>query len=194
MKKFMLLSVLVLLAGFLTTGCGKGEEKAEETSSERKTEKKVEEETEDLFLTEKEVVRFIDAYPIFVKVTKEKEKDIEPLSDKEDFASGMKFAAEFKEYKEDIDASLKEYGFTLESFGAAYGKIMAAYVYGQMQGATKEMMNDMLNNPNISDEQKEEMRQKIKEAEESEEMQAAKKNWGIVEKHKSELDSLFKEE
>jgi hypothetical protein len=191
MKRFILVSLSLLLVGFLTTGCGKGEEKATETSTEKKV--KEEEKTEDLYLTEKEVIAFTSAYPVFVEITKKKEKDIEPLADKEDLLSSMKYSGELKEYKDEMDAALKEYGFTLESFGAAYGKIMAAYAYGQMQGATGEMMKKMLDNPDVPDERKEEIRKSIKEAEESEEMKACKENWEIVKKHKEELENLLKE-
>lgn len=188
MKRFAFLSVLFLIICFLPTCCGKEEEKAAE---EKKIEKK---EVENLYSTEKEVESFIKAFPVFVEITKKKEKDIEPLADKDDFASGMRLTGEFKEYKEEIDAALKDYGFTLESFGAAYGRIMAAYAYGQMAGATEEMMKKMLDNPNVPEEQKEELRKSIKEAEESEEMQATKKNWAIVEKYKGEIEELFKEQ
>ncbi len=187
----MFLSVLFLLVGFLATGCSKGEEKTGETNAEKKMEKK--EEDENLYLIEKEVKAFIKAYPVFVEITKKKEKDIEPLADNDDLVSGMKITAEFEEYKNEIDAALKEYGFTLESFGAAYGKIMAAYAYGQMAGAAEDMMKKMLNDPNVPEEQKEELRKSIKETEESEEMQASKKNWEIVKGYKSEIESLFKE-
>lgn len=192
MKKCMLLFVMFLVVSFLQTGCSKGEEKADKTSTEKKMENK--EEEENLYLTEKEVKGFIKAFPVFVEITKQKEEDIEPLADKDDFASGMRLTTEFMKYKDEIDAALKEYGFTLESFSAAYGKIMAAYAYGQMAGATGEMMKKMLDNPNIPEEQKEEIRKSLKESEESEEMQASKKNWEIVKEYKSEIENLFEEE
>ena len=192
MKKFVFLSVLFLIVCFLSSGCGKGEEKAGETSAEKKIEKK--EEAEDLLLTEKEVIAFIDAYPVFVEITKKKEKDIEPLADKENLLSGVRFAEEFREYAEEIEGALAEYGFTLESFGATHGKILSAIVYNQMEAATGEMMKNMLDNPNVPEEQKEELRKSIKEAEESEEMKATKENWKVVEKHMSELENLFKAE
>jgi len=191
MKRFMFLSVLLLLGSFVLTGC-KGDKKADETSAEKKIEAK--EEAENLLLTEKEVKAFIKAFPVFVEITKQKEKEIGPLADKEDLLSGMKFAGELKEYKEEIDAALKDYGFTLESFGATHNKILGAIVYGQMESATGEMMKKMLDNPNVPEEQKEEMRKSLKETEESGEMKASKENWKIVEKYRSEIENLFKGE
>jgi hypothetical protein len=193
MKRFMLVPLVLLSVVFLTTGCGgKGDETSGETSSEKNIEKQ--EEVENLYLTEKEVKAFIKAYPVFVKITEKKKEDIEPLADKEDLISGMKITSEFNEYAEEIDAALKDYGFTLESFSAAYGKIMAAYAYGQMAGAAGEMMKKMLENPNVPEEQKEEIRKSMKEAEESEEMQASKANWEIVKKYQEEIENLLKEQ
>lgn len=192
MKRVVFLSVLFLIVCFLQSGCGKGEEKAGETSAEKKIEKK--EEAEDLLLTEKEVIAFIDAYPVFVEITKKKEKEIEPLTDKENLLSGMQFAEEFREYAEEIEGALAKYGFTLESFGATHNKIMSAIVYNQMEAATGEMMKKMLDNPNVPEEQKEEMRKNLKETEESEERKACKENWKIVEKYRSEIENLFKGE
>jgi hypothetical protein len=191
MKRFMFLSVLLLLASFLATGCGKGEEKAGETSTEKRIEKK--EEVESLYLTEKEVKAFIKAFPVFAEITRKKGEEVEPLTEREDLVSGVRFAGALKEYQEEIDAALKDYGFTLESFSAVHVKIMGAFVYGQMQGATEEMKK-LLDNPNIPEEQKEEIRKSLKETEESEEAKASKKNWEIVKKYKSEIENLFKEE
>ncbi len=191
MKRFMLLFVLFVIVCFLATGCGKGEEKAGETSAKKQVESK--EKAEDLLLTEKEVIAFIDAYPVFVEITKQKEKEVEPLADKRSPLSGMKFAEEFKEYAEEIEGALEKYGFTLESFGATHNKILGAIVYSQMESATGGMMKKMLDNPNVPEEQKEEIRKNLKETEESEEMKACKANWEIVEKHKSQIEKLFKE-
>jgi type III secretory pathway component EscV len=192
MRKFMYLSVLFLLVGFLATGC-KGKGKGEKTGV-ASTEKKVEEQAENLLLTEKEVTAFIEAYPVFVEITKKKEKEIEPLTDKENLVSGMQFAKEFEEYAEEIESALGKYGFTLESFGATHNKIMGAIVYSQMESATGEMMKKMLDNPNVPEEQKEEIRKNLKETEESEEIKAAKENWKIVEKYRSEIESLFRDQ
>ena len=193
MKRFMSVALMILLVVFLTAGCGgKGEETSGQTSSEKKIEKQ--EEAENLYLTEKEVKAFIKAYPSFVEITEKTKEDIEPFSDKEDLISGMRLTSEFKEYKEEIDAALKDYGFTLETFGAAFGKVMAAYAYGQMAGAAGEMMKKMLENPNVSEEQKEEIRKSMKEAEESEEMQASKANWELVKKYQEEIENLLKEQ
>ena len=190
MKRFMFVFVLFLLVGFLAAGC-KGKEKAGK-SGETGAVKKAEEQAEDLLLTEKEVTNFIDAYPVFVEITRKKEKEIEPLTDKENLLSGMQFAEEFKEYAEEIEAALRKYGFTLESFGAAYAKVMGAFFYGQMRGAGGAM-EKLLDNPDIPEEQKEEIRKSLEETEESEEMKATKENWELVKKHKSEIEELFKE-
>jgi len=192
MKRFMSVGLMILLVVFLTAGCGgKGEEKTGDTSSKKKIEKQ--EEAENLYLTEKKVKAFIKAYPSFVEITEKTKEDIDPLSGKKDLISGIRITSEFKEYKEEIDAALKDYGFTLETFGAAYGKIMAAYAYGQMAGTAGEMMKEMLDNPDVPEEQKEEIRKSMKEAEESEEMQVSKANWEIVKKYQEELESLLKE-
>jgi hypothetical protein len=86
MKRFMFLLVLLLIVGFFASGC-KGDKKAGETSTEKKIEGK--EELENLYLTEKEVKAFIKAFPVFVEITKKKEAEIGPLSDREDLVSGM---------------------------------------------------------------------------------------------------------
>jgi ABC-type glycerol-3-phosphate transport system substrate-binding protein len=191
MKKFMFLFVLFLLVGFFAAGC-KGKGKAEK-SDVAGAEKKAEEQAENLLLSEKEVTAFIDAYPVFVEITKNKEKEIEPLKDTENLLSGMRFAKEFEEYAEEIEAALGKYGFTLESFGATYGKIMGAVVYSQM-GETHEGVKKLLDDPNVPEEQKEEIRKSLKEYEESEEMKACKENWKIVEKYRSEIERLFKDQ
>ena len=191
MKRFMFLFVLVVIVCFLSSGCGKGEEKAGEASAKKQIESK--EKAEDLLLTEKEVTSFIDAYPVFVEITRKKEKEIEPLADKENLLNGVRFAEEFKEYGEELESALGKYGFTLESFGAAFGKIMGAIVYGQMESTTGEMMKKMLDNPNVPEEQKEEIRKNLKETEESAEMKAMKANWEIVKEYKDEIEELFKE-
>ena len=185
MRRFMFLFVLLLIVGSFATCCKK--------EKEASVEKKIESKEENLYLMEKDVEAFIEAFPVFVEITKQKEKEVEPLSGKEDFISGMRLAGEFKEYKEEIDGALKKYGFKLESFAAAYGKILAAYSYGQMAGTTSELMERMLDNPNVPEEKKEEIRKGLKEAEESPEIQASKKNWKIVKEYKDEIENLFKE-
>ncbi len=194
MKRFMFLFVLFVIVCFLATGCGKGEEKAGDTSAEKKIEKK--EEAENLYLTEKEVKAFIKAFPVFVEITKKKEKEVEPLTDKEDLISGMKFVGEVKEYKEEIGAALKDYGFTFESFASTYGKVLGAIGYGQMAVATEELMKRTLDNPTVPEEQKEEIMKSLKEAkeaEESEEMKATKDNWEIVKKYEDEIINILEE-
>ncbi|MBN1694898.1 hypothetical protein JW879_05815 [candidate division WOR-3 bacterium] len=191
MKRFVLLLVLLLLGGLVLTGC-KGDKKAGETSARKEAAAK--EEEENLYLTEQEVKSFIEAYPVFVEIIKRTEQEVKPLADKQSPLSGMQFAEEFKEYAEELEGSLGKYGFTLESFGATYSKILGAIVYSQMESATGGMMKKMLDNPNLSEEQKEEIRKNLKETEESEEMKASKENWKIVEKHMSEIEKLFKGE
>jgi hypothetical protein len=180
MKKFMLVPVALLLVCFMTACCGKGEEK-------------VQEKIENPYLTENDITAFTNAYPVFVEITKKKEAEIGPLAGREDLIGNMKATGEIKEYKAEIDAALKKYGFTLESFSVTHAKIMAAYAYGQMAETSGNVMKKMLENPNLSEEQKEEIRKNMQEAEESEEMKATKKNWEIVKKNKTELENLFKE-
>ena len=194
MKRFMCLLLLLLLVGFTITGC-KGDKKAKESEKKSKIEEKTE--AENLFLTEKEVKAFIKAFPVFVEITKQKEKEVKPLAEKENLLNEMKLVGEFKEYKEEVDGALKKYGFTLESFAATYGKVMGAFVYGQMDealGGSGEGMKKMLDNPLIPEAEKEEIRKSLKEAEESEEMKACKENWKIVKKHEGKIKNLFEEE
>jgi len=196
MKRFVSLLVLLLLVSFTITGC-KGDKKAKEageTSTEKKIEEKVD--AEDLLLTEKEVKAFLEALPVFVKITKQKEKEVRPLAEKENLLNEMRIVGEFKEYKEEIDEALKEYGFTLESFASAYGKVMSAFVYGQMDKALEgagESVKKMLDNPLIPEAEKEEIRKSLKETEESEEMKACKENWKIVKKYEGEIKEILKE-
>jgi len=197
MRKFMFVPVLLLLVGFLMTGC-KGEKSAgakEEASAKKKVEKASEE--VNLKLTEKELIAFMKAYPVFVDITRKKGKEVEPLAEKDNLLSGMKMAGELKEYAEEVDKALKDYGFTLESFSAVYAKVMSAFAYGKMSEAmdkSKKQMKQMLDNPNMPEEQKEEIREGLKELEESEEMKASKENWKIVKKHEEELTKIIKEQ
>lgn len=191
MKRFMFVFVLFLLVGFLAAGC-KGKEKAGK-SGETGAGGKPEKQTEDLLLTEKELTNFIDAYPVFIEITKQKEKEVKPLAGNKNPLRGVQFVEEFKEHVEEIEAALGKYDFTLESFGATYNKVLGAIVYSQMESATGEMMKKMLDNPNVPEEQKEEIKKSLKETEESEEMKATKENWEIVKKHKSEIEELFGE-
>jgi len=196
MRKFMFVPVLLLLVGFLMTGC-KGEKSAgakEEASAEKKVEKASEEENPKL--TEKELLAFMKAFPVFVDITRKKGKEIEPLAEKDNLLSGMKMAGELEEYAEEVDKALKDYGFTLESFSAAHVKVMSAFAYGKLSEAmdkSKEQMKQMLNNPNMPEEQKEEIRKGLEDLEESEEIKANKENWEIVKKHEEELTKLFEE-
>jgi type III secretory pathway component EscV len=198
MKKLVFLSLVLLLAFFVLTGCkGEKKEKEADVSTEKKIEEK--EEAENLYLTEKEVKAFIEAFPVFVEITKKKEKEVEPLTDREDLLGGIKFAGEIKEYKEEIDAALKDYGFTFESFASAYGKVFSAVAYGEMAKAFEqagEGMKQMLDNPLLSEEEKEEIRKNLeeaKEAKESEEMKACKENWKIVQKYEDEIIKILGE-
>lgn len=200
MRKFMFVPVLLLLAVFLSTGC-KGEQSSEgkeETSTEKKTDKVWKE--VNLKLTEKELMAFMKAYPVFVDITKKKGKEIEPLAEKENLMSGMKMAGELKEYKEEIDKALKDYGFTFESFYETYGKVMGAVFYGTMNEVMEQStaeMKKMLDNPDIPEESKAEIRESLKEmqeTDESEEAKANKENWNVVKKHKEELQKMFEEQ
>jgi len=200
MRRFMFVPLLLLLVGFLITGC-KGEKSAgakEEASAEKKVEKASEEENPKL--TEKELIAFMKAYPVFVGITKKKGEEIEPLAEKDNLLSGMKMAGELKEYAEEVDKALKDYGFTLESFSTAHGKVMSAFVYGTMSEAMKTSsaeMKKMLDNPDIPEESKEEIRkslQEMEETEKSEEMKVNKENWEIVTKHQEELKKIFEEQ
>jgi type III secretory pathway component EscV len=199
MKKFMSLLLLLLVVSFTMTGC-KREKKAKEagkTSAEQKIEEKTE--AEDLLLTEKEVKAFLKAFPVFVEITRQKEKEVKPLTEKEDLMSGVKLVGEFREYKEELDGALKEYGFTYESFALTYGKVRSTVAYRQMEKVfeeTGEGMKKMLDNPLIPESEKGEIRKSLeeaKESEESEEMKACKENWKIVKKYEEEIIKMMEE-
>lgn len=199
MRRFVFVPVLLLLVIFLVTGC-KGEKSAG-AKEEVGTEKKIEEASEkvDLKLTEKELIAFMKAYPVFVDITKKKGEEVKPLTEKDNLLSGMRMAGELKEYKDEVDKALKDYGFTFESFSAAYGKVMGAVFYGTLSEGMKQSsaeMKKMLDNPDIPEESKEAIRESLKEmeeTEETEEMKANKENWKIVEKHKEELKKILEE-
>jgi hypothetical protein len=198
MKKLMFLLVLLLIGVFAITSCKKGEKKAaqvEEKSTEQKIKGKVE--AKDLLLTEKEVQSFIKAYPVFVEICKKHGEKIEGLSDKKNLMSDMRILDQYGEYKEEIEGALKKYDFTFESFGATFGKIMGTLVFGETNkalGESSEGMRQMLDNPLIPKESKEDIKKNLKELEEygkTEEGKTFKENWKIVEKYEGELKALF---
>jgi hypothetical protein len=200
MKKFMFLLVLLLIGAFAITGCKKGEKKtdvSEETSTEQKTEEKVD--AKDLLLSEKEVQSFIKACPVFLEITKKYGKEVEGLATSKNPINDMQILEKYPEYKREIEMSLKEYGFTFESFSATFGKIMGTFAFGEKNKAVavaRDGMKKMLDNPAVPEESKEEVRKNLRELEEeekSEEGQAFKQNWKIVEKYEDQIKAIFEE-
>jgi len=197
MKQFKSLVVLLFLLSFAITSC-KGDKKtkeAGETSAEQKIEGKTE--SEDVLLTEKEVKAFLEAFPIFIKFVNQKEQEVERLPDSKNVLRAMKTGHTFMKYKEELDKALKAYGFTIESFVLTQAKVMGTFAYMQLdeaRKASKENMQEMLNNPNIPEAQKNEIKNELKELEESEETKEIadyKENCKIVTKYQDEIESLF---
>ncbi|MEO0292797.1 MAG: hypothetical protein ABIN61_01065 [candidate division WOR-3 bacterium] len=203
MKRFIFLSVVLFLSVFASIGCGKKKEKTKGTEETRIYEKKGQKaETKDLLLTEKEVELFIKACPTFIEICKRHGKKIEnwaEAGDKNLFAD-MRILEEWREYKDEIDRELKGYGFTFESFFETYSKIISSFFYGQMgqsMGMVREEMKKMLENPNIPEEQKQEIRESLKnleKEEETEETKALRKNWEVVKKYEKEIKKIFEQE
>lgn len=198
MKKFVFLLVLLMLGTFATTGCKKAEktaEEARETGIDKRVEEKVK--AEKFLLTEQEVQSFIKAYPVFVEICKRHEKEV---SDDVSVLNDARMLQEYGEYKEEFDGALKKYGHTLESFAATFVKVMGTLAFGattEAMGGGAEGMKQMLDNPNLPQESREEIEKslaKIEEFKKSEEGKACEENWPIVKKYEGELKALFEEE
>ncbi len=197
MKQFKSLVVLFFLLSFAITSC-KGDKKtkgAGETSAEQKIEGETE--SEDILLTEKEVKAFLEAFPVFTEFVNQKEQEVERLPDSKNVLTAMKTGHAFMKYKEELDKILKAYGFTTESFVSTHVKVMGTFAYMQLdeaRKAAKENMQEMLNNPNISEAQKNEIKNELKELEKSEETKEIadyKENCKIVTKYQDEIKRLF---
>ena len=199
MKRFIILFTVLFLISSLFVGCRRAAESPVEEVT-RKTEGKTEfSDTDDVLLTEKEVKAFIKAHPVFVEVAKKEGEKFEGI-DKNVFKA-LKGGRQAVKSVKKINKALKPYGFDMESFMVTYGKIMGTVAYKMGLEAKKlakgniKSMKDLLDNPNIPEDQKESIRESIEELEkedDSEEAKAYRKNIPILEKYKVDLEMLFK--
>lgn len=191
MKRFTFFIVFFLIFSFLLVGCGGGQDSPADEPSSKEDVKT--EDAEDLLLTEKEVKSYLKAAPAYVKVMKELSEKYEGINTK----NVMRGAVAAKKALREINSTLKPYGFTMESFFAVQAKVLGTYGYMMGLEAKKQtlpQLKEMLNNPNIPEEQKEEIKESIKEMEEVEDTEESKvyrKNMKIVKEYKGKLDDLF---
>jgi len=200
MKKFALLFVLLLLVSGLFVDCRRGEDTPAPGIGKKIGRKLEFDNADDMLLTDKEVKAFIKAYPDFMKIAEKEGEKLKGIGGK-DLLKAMKGGRQALKSVKKINKALKPHGFTIESYMKTYAKIFGTYGY-MMMGETKKLakgniksMKALLDNPNIPEEQKEEIREAIKELEkedDSEEAKAYKKNIRIIKKYKEDLENLLK--
>jgi hypothetical protein len=196
MKRFTFFVVLFLILSFLLVGCGGGQDSPSEEPSGKIEEKVKAKDMDDFLLTEKEIKSYLKAAPAYVKVMKELSEKYEGISTK----NVMRGAVAAKKALREINSTLKPYGFTMESFFVVQTKVLGTYGYMMGLEAKEQakknipQLKKMLNNPNITEEQKEDIKKSIEELEkedDSEEAKAYRKNMKIVKEYKDKLDDLF---
>ena len=200
MKRFAWILVILLVVSLLLVGCRRGDSPA--SGIGKKVTGKLEfDDVDDLEQTDKEIKAFIKAFPVFKETAEKEGQKLDALSKKGLFGT-MKGGKEALKVQKKFDKVLKPYGFTFEAFAMTLAKVMATYGYSMGLEAEKlakdniETMKKMLDNPMLSDEEKEEIRESIEELEKgevSEEMKAFKKNAKVLKKYKDELEELFEE-
>lgn len=200
MKKFALLFVLLLLVSGLFVECRRGEETPAPGIGKKIGSKLKFDNTEELLITENEVKAFIKAYPDFIETAEKEGEKLKGIGGK-DLLKAMRGGRQALKSVKKINKVLKPHGFTIESYMKTYAKIFGTYSYMMGLEAKKlakgniKSMKALLDNPNIPEEQKEEIREAIKELEkedDSEEAKAYKKNIRIIKKYKEDLEALFK--
>ena len=200
MKRLTWILVILLLSSFLLVNCKRGDSPAGGIGK-KVTEKLDFDETDELELTENETKAFIKAFPAFKEVAEKEGEKLGALSKKGIFGA-MKGGKQALKSAKKLNKALKPYGFTMETFLQTFGKIMGTYGYTMALEAKKlgkdniNAMKKMLDNPMLSEEDKKEIKETIKELEkvdDSEEAKAYKKNIKILEKYKDEIDKLFEE-
>lgn len=200
MKKFALLFVLLLLVSGLFVECRRGEETPAPGIGKKIGSKLKFDNTEELLITENEVKAFIKAYPDFIETAEKEGEKLKGIGGK-DLLKAMRGGRQALKSVKKINKVLKPHGFTIESYMKTYAKIFGTYGYMMGLEAKKlakgniKSMKALLDNPNIPEEQKEEIREAIKELEkedDSEEAKAYKKNIRIIKKYKEDLEALFK--
>ncbi len=198
MKRLTWILVILLLSSFLLVNCRQGDSPAGGLGK-KKTERLEFDESDELELTEKEVKAFIKAFPAFKEAAEKEGEKLESISAKGPLGA-MKGGKEYLKSAEKLNKVLKPYGFTMESFLQTFGKVMATYGYSMSLEAKKlakdniGAMKDMLDNPMLSDEEKEEIKESIAELEkedDTEEAKAYKKNMKLLEKYDDELEVVF---
>lgn len=153
--------------------------------------------TGDILLTESEVKSFIKAVPEFREILK---KEGQEFKGRQVFSTAViqnKSPGSVKE----INNVLKSYGFNLEGLVSTYGKITGTYNHMMKLQSNKSYrtdirrMKDLLEKPYIPEEQKEQMKELIKEMEEedkTEEARAYRRNTTVVLKYKAEIEAVLK--
>jgi hypothetical protein len=198
MKRFAWVLVILLLSSFLLVNCRRGDSPAAGIGK-KVTEKLEFDDTDKLELTEKEVKAFIKAFPDFKEAAEKEGEKLESIS-KKGVLGGIKGGREYMKSAKKLNKVLKPYGFTMDTFLQTFSKVMATYGYKMSLEAKKlakdniGAMKKMLDNPMLSEEEKDEIRESIKELEEmddSEEAKAYKKNLKILEKYEDELEIVF---
>ena len=200
MKRLTWIVVILLFASLMLVGCRGGDSPAGGIGK-KGTEKLEFDDADELELTEKEIKAFIKAFPAFKETAEKEGEKFEALS-KKGFFGAMKTGKEALKVQKKFNKVLKPYGFTFESFTMTFAKVMGTYGFMMGLEAKKlakdniEAMKKMLDNPMLSEEEKEEIKESIEELEkmdDSEEAKAYKKNIKLLEKYKDELDKLFEE-
>jgi hypothetical protein len=191
--------VLLLLSALLVNCRGRGESPIPGVG--KKTGEKLEfDDTDELLLTDNEVKSFIKALPEFKEAVEKEGEKLKGL-DADNIFSAYKSGKKAMKSLKKVNKVLAPYGFTIETFMKTYAKIAGTFGYMMAIEAKKlakgniENMKSLLDNPNIPEDQKEEIRESLKELEEmddSEEGKAYRKNIKIINKYEDELKELFK--
>jgi len=150
-----------------------------------------------LVLAEDEVQSFLGAISAIRDLMKEKGGELEGAN--RNIFAALMARERIPEDVEGINNSLRPYGFDIGGLISTYGKIMGTYNYMMKLQTNKSSKNevrrmkDLLEKPYIDEEQKEQMKELIKEMEEegkTEEAIAYRKNIIIVKKYGAELKTL----
>jgi hypothetical protein len=199
MKRCAILFVVLLLLSALLVNCrGRGESPIPGVGKKGGGNLEFDN-ADELLLTDNEVKSFIKAFPDFKKTMEEEGEKLKG-HDPKNIYSSYKTGKKALKSLEKINKVLKPYGFTFDSYMQTYAKIAGTFGYTMALEAKKlakgeiENMKSLLDNPNIPEDQKEEIRESLKELEkmdDSEEAKAYKKNMKIIKKYEDDLKDLF---
>lgn len=196
-KRIGVLQVFLCLFILNVGGCKKEMETTETNVPKITIEQVRFTDTGDILLTESEVKSFIKAVPEFREILK---KEGQEFKGRQVFSTAViqnKSPGSVKE----INNVLKSYGFNLEGLVSTYGKITGTYNHMMKLQSNKSYrtdirrMKDLLEKPYIPEEQKEQMKELIKEMEEedkTEEARAYRRNTTVVLKYKAEIEAVLK--